>query len=350
MTTGPARSSTSATGGTRARTGRWPRRRAIWRDGVRISLGLGRGVGAKFASWLLIGLALVPIVVLVVIAGVRRPRSGATPSDFDLPSYADYYGFAVVPLGLFAAVVAPLLICPDRRDGVLSLYAARPITDRLRRRPLGGVPHRRSRSRPGCRRRSSSPGTRSTRPSPGSWLVDNWDVVPRFLAAGAVVAVVLTTLALFAASFATRRAYAAVAILAVLFVGSAIGGIAEDNFSGRVADALSLASLPQALVDSVHWIFGDTSSKRPLPGSGRCRLAGRPDGGARRRARAPDRAAGARVSRVEQQPTIVVDGLSKWFAGVVAVSDVSLASSRASPRCWARTAPARRRCCARSPG
>ena len=34
----------------------------------------------------------------------------------------------MVPLGLFAAVVAPLLICPDRRDGVLALYAARPIT------------------------------------------------------------------------------------------------------------------------------------------------------------------------------------------------------------------------------
>ena len=48
--------------------------RAIWRDGVRISLGLGRGTGAKIAPWLLIGLALVPIVVLVVIAAFLGPR------------------------------------------------------------------------------------------------------------------------------------------------------------------------------------------------------------------------------------------------------------------------------------
>ena len=75
----------------------------------------------------------------------------------------------------------------------------------------------------------------------------------------------LTTLALFVSSFATRRAYASVAILAVLFIGSAIGGIAEDNFTGSLSDALSLASIPQALNDAVHWIFGD-QAERPLPG------------------------------------------------------------------------------------
>ncbi len=90
-------------------------------------------------------------------------------------------------------------------------------------------------------------------------------MVPRFLAAGAIVALTLTTLALFAASFATRRAYASVAILAGLFVGSAIGGIAEDSFSGPLADALSLASIPAALIGSVHWVFGDPID-RPLPG------------------------------------------------------------------------------------
>ncbi len=248
------------------RTGRWLRRRAIWRDGVRISLGLGRGLGAKVTSWLLIGLALVPIVVLVVISAFLSPLEEAR-GDFELPSYADYYDWAVVPLGLFAAVVAPLLLCPDRREGVLSLYAARPIT------PADYV---------GARWAAFLAVTAVAAwvpvailftwnaldaSSPGSWLVDNWDVVPRFLAAGATVALVLTTLALFAASFATRRAYAAVGILAAFFVGSAIGGIAEENFSGPVSDALSLASLPQALVDSVRWIFSDpVADERPLAG------------------------------------------------------------------------------------
>ena len=245
------------------RTGRWPRRRAIWRDGTRISLGLGRGAGAKVAPWLLLGLALVPMVVLVVVSAIVGPATH--PDDFELPSYGDYYEWAMVPLGLFAAVVAPLLICPDRRDGVLALYAARPIT------PLDYVA-----SRWGAFLTVSLAAAVLPEAvlftwnvldahEPGTFLADNWDVVPRFLAAGTVVSAVLTTLALLVASFATRRAYASVAMLAVLFIGSALGGIAEDDFSGGVADALSLLSIPQALVDAVHWIFADEVD-RPVSG------------------------------------------------------------------------------------
>jgi ABC-2 type transport system permease protein len=245
------------------RTGRWARRRAILRDGIRISLGLGRGAGAKVAPWLLLGLALVPMLILVVVAAFVGPATN--PDDFELPSYGDYYEWAMVPMGLFAAVVAPLLVCPDRRDGVLALYAARPIS------PLDYV---------GARWTAFLTVTLAAglipeailftwnaldAEKPGTFLADNWDVVPRALVSGAVVAVVLTTLALLVASFATRRAYASVAMLAVLFIGSAIGGIAEDDFSGGVADAVTLASIPQALTDAIHWIFADEVD-RPLSG------------------------------------------------------------------------------------
>jgi len=245
------------------RTGRWARRGAIWRDGIRISLGLGRGVGAKVAPWLLLGLALVPMVVLVVVAAFVGPATN--PDDFELPSYGDYYEWAMVPLALFAAVVAPLLICPDRRDGVLSLYAARPIT------PLDYVGARWAAFGTVLLGAAWAPEAvlfvwnALDAEQPGTFLADNWDVVPRFLAAGAVVSAVLTTLALFVSSFATRRAYATVAMLAVVFIGSAIGGIAENDFSGGGADAVSLVSLPQSLVDSVHWIFGDELD-RPVSG------------------------------------------------------------------------------------
>ena len=152
MTTGPAEIFDLGYRGYEGeRTSRWRRRLAIWRDGVRISLGLGRSAGAKFASWSLIALAVVPVVVLVVVSAFLSPAE-EVEEDFELPSYPDYYEWASLPLGLFAAVVAPLLICPDRRDGVLSLYASRPITaDRLRRLALGGL-----RSR--VRRRGLGPG------------------------------------------------------------------------------------------------------------------------------------------------------------------------------------------------
>ena len=248
------------------RRGRWSRRRAIWKDGIRTSLGLGRGTAAKIAPWLLIGLALVPMVVFVVLAAFL----GSVPTsedDFELPSYAEYFDFALLPLGLFAAVVAPLLLCPDRRDGVLALYAARPITPRDY---IGSrwaafftvavlvvcVPELILFVWNGLDARDL-----------GQWLEDNWHTPVRFVAAGVVVAAVYTTLTLFIASFTARRAYATIATLAVLFIGSAISGIAEESFQGGVADALSLAGIPLVLTDTVYWIFGDPPDDRPVSAS-----------------------------------------------------------------------------------
>ena len=247
------------------RTSRWRRRRAIWRDGVRISLGLGRGIGGKVAPWVLIALALAPAAVLVVLAAFL----GSVPTssdDFELPSYAEYYEFAIIPLALFAAVVAPLLVCPDRKDGVLSLYAARPITptDYVASRWLGFF---------------TVAATVATIPEAvlfvwnlldahdtGSWIRDNWDVVPRFLASGLAVSVVFTTLTLFVASFTTRRAYAAIGTVAVFFIGGAVGGIAHDSFDGTLSDVLSEADVLRSLVDTVHWIFGDEIDAAYAPG------------------------------------------------------------------------------------
>jgi ABC-2 type transport system permease protein len=238
------------------RTSRWRRARAIWRDGIRISLGLGRGAAAKIAPWLLIAFALVPVLVLIVVASFAA-SFGDDPADVDLPSYAEYYEFAIVPIALFAAIVAPLLVCPDRREGVLSLYAARPIT------ALDYV---------GARWAAFLTVSLVTAWVPdlllfgwntleadgiGSFLRDEWDVVPRVLLAGATVAVVFTTLALLTSTFTNRRAYASVATLAVIFVGAAVGGIAQDNFDGGVSDALSLLDLPQDVINTAHWIFGE---------------------------------------------------------------------------------------------
>ncbi len=97
-----------------------------------------------------------------------------------------------------------------------------------------------------------------------SWLGDNWDVLPRSLLVAVLVAGFYTTLSLLVASFTTRRAYASIAALAVIFIGSAIGGIAEDSFSGGLADTLSLASMPHVLDDVIHWAYGDPNTSRPV--------------------------------------------------------------------------------------
>ena len=248
------------------RTGRWARRRAIWRDGVRITLGLGRGAGAKFASWLLIALALVPAVVIVVIAAFIGTATAINTDGIDIPSYAEYYDFAIIPLSLFAAIVAPNLTCSDRRDGVLSLYAARPIT------PTDYVASRWAAFFTVAATVAWVPEAvlfvwnALDAQSTGTWLGDNWDIVPRSLLGAAAVAGAFTTLALLAASFTNRRAYAAIGALAVVFIGSAVGGIAEEDFSGRAADVFSLFGLPSVVVDTVHWIYSDPRDDRPVTG------------------------------------------------------------------------------------
>ena len=245
------------------RTGRWSRRRAIWRDGVRIALGLGRGASAKIAPWLLIGIALVPAVVIVVIAAFVGTATAGDDSGIDIPSYAEYYNFAIAPLSLFAAIVAPNLTCSDRRDGVLALYAARPIS------PLDYVASRWAAFLSVALTVAWAPevvlfvwnalDARNT----GTWLTDNWDILPRSLLAAVVLAASLTTLALLAASFTNRRAYAAIGMLAAFFIGSAVGHIAERDFSGRVSDVLSLVGLPRVILATVHWIFADPLDNPP---------------------------------------------------------------------------------------
>jgi ABC-2 type transport system permease protein len=48
------------------------------------------------------------------------------PEDF-LPSYGDYYGFIIAAIMVFVALVAPEVLCTDRRSGMLGVYLSSPL-------------------------------------------------------------------------------------------------------------------------------------------------------------------------------------------------------------------------------
>ena len=247
------------------REGRWRSRRAVWRDGVRTSLGLGRSTGQKVLPFLFIGLTWLPAVVVIVIFGFVSSFGGDT-GDFDGPSFAEYYalvGLTFVPF--FAATVAPELLCSDRRDGVLSLYLVRPLSafDYVAARWLafltvtiavlwfpGALMF-------GWHTLSAD--------EPLTWLRDNWDVFPRFMAAGVVIAVVLTSVAMTAASFTNRRLYAAIMTLAVLFLGVVVYEIMLETAPGFLGDAIVLVGLLHITVDvvSITILAADPEEARP---------------------------------------------------------------------------------------
>ncbi|MDA1257742.1 MAG: hypothetical protein O3C10_07850, partial [Chloroflexi bacterium] len=99
---------------------------AVYADGVRTVVGLGRGSAAKILPGIFTLLALGPALFIVFLAGVIT-SFGGDPDDIELPKHHEYYGFSFIIMLLFAAAVAPALLSPDRRNAVLGLYAVRPL-------------------------------------------------------------------------------------------------------------------------------------------------------------------------------------------------------------------------------
>ena len=107
------------------REGRGRARQALFVNGIRTCFGLGRGALAKVLPILFFVAVMAPAALLSVAAGLL----GEGFADFmDLPGPGDYYEIVSPILFIFAAIIAPELLCPDRRDGVINLYLVRPLT------------------------------------------------------------------------------------------------------------------------------------------------------------------------------------------------------------------------------
>jgi ABC-2 type transport system permease protein len=239
------------------------RRRAflsVYKDGLRTSLGIGRGTRAKVLPWVFIGTLLVVAAILALIAGAVDRLAADFNAEDDLPSHADFYGFAIIVLLLFAAVVGPELFCPDRRDGVISLYLVRPLRalDYLAARWAALVTV--TIVAAWLPQLFLLAGLTLGGSEPGTYLADHWLDVPRFLVAGLALAVYVATLGTLVASFTTRRAYAA-AFLVGLFVVSTgvITSVAEAVRLeiGRWIALLSIRDVPLLINDLV---FGGEST------------------------------------------------------------------------------------------
>jgi ABC-2 type transport system permease protein len=242
------------------REGRKRARLAVFKDGVRTSLGFGRGGRAKILPWFFIAVLGSIALIMALIAGAADRIAGPeAAAQMNLPSHSDYYGIASILIFVFAAVVAPELLCPDRRDGVINLYLVRPLTgsDYIAARwsafftvmiavawfpqliLLAGL----------------AMGDRD----PMAYLSANWLDTPRFLVSGIVMAAYTTTLAMLTASFTTRRAYASVFLVGLFVIttpfttglASEIGGIA-----GQWISMFNLTNIPVHVNDV---IFGAPS-------------------------------------------------------------------------------------------
>ena len=111
------------------REGRLRALTAVYKDGIRIALGLGRGPRAKALPWFFLAVMSMIALVMAIIAGAANMLGGEGQAEkMNLPTHSDYYGIASMILFVFASVVAPELLCRDRREGTINLYLVRPLT------------------------------------------------------------------------------------------------------------------------------------------------------------------------------------------------------------------------------
>lgn len=91
---------------------------------IRYSISRSLGIKKRWTA------KIVPIILYVVAAGTVLILIGIESflPDTETMSYADFFGFIFVILGMFVATIAPEMLCPDRRENVLTLYFSRAIT------------------------------------------------------------------------------------------------------------------------------------------------------------------------------------------------------------------------------
>ncbi|MEO8622348.1 MAG: hypothetical protein ABI625_14855 [bacterium] len=251
--------------GTREGPGR--ARKAVYKDGLRAALGLGRGARAKILPWFFISVLSAIALVMALIAGAAERLGGpGSAAKMHLPSHSDYNGIASIIMFVFAAVVAPELLCRDKRDGVINLYLVRPLT---------GSDYIVSRWAAFMTVMTAAAllpqvilflGLCGGDPKPMDYFTAHWLDIPRFLLSGVVISAYATTLALLAASFTSRRAYASVFLVGLFVITTPFTiGLAQEvaGAGGQWISMFNLTNIPVHVNDVIFGSMSEITSEAP---------------------------------------------------------------------------------------
>ncbi|MCY3657384.1 MAG: ABC transporter permease subunit [Chloroflexi bacterium] len=228
------------------------RRYALWSLyvlSVRNAFGIGRGALPKVMAFVLLLFAH-SLAIIQLILGAVLPVD-----EFEFVSPEDYYGLIQFILVLFVAAIASDIVGNDRRTNTLALYFSRPIErDDYALAKIAALCS-------GLLALTVFPqllmfAGNALGASDGlDWVRDNADELPRIIASGALLCLAFGSLGVLIASYAERRAFAMISVIAIFLVSFTVVGVVVseiDNDQMRWAIFLS----PLHVVDgSTHYIF-----------------------------------------------------------------------------------------------
>jgi len=222
---------------------------------VRRVLGLGRGARHKVLPAITLAIAFLPALTSVAFSVIADNIATG-----DLITYGDYMFIIGSALALFAALIAPEALCPDRRTGMLGLYLAGPL-DRNRyllAKGLGVLAVMLLITVGPLLFMLAAFVIAGHGPSVGETPL----LLLRIAATGLVTALLYASLSMAVSSLTTRRAAAAVGVVLLLLVPASVVRPAIDAGAPNVLDLLSF---PFVVFDLSYRIFGEQPDDNTAP-------------------------------------------------------------------------------------
>lgn len=245
------------------RGGRGAATLALYRASMRRALGLRRSWRQKVAPFVLLGVVTIPAIVNVGVGYISRNEA---LDRIEIITYREYVGVSSALL-LFVAIVAPDVLCPDRRQRVLPLMFARPLT---------GVDY--VAAKVGAIATilfafSFLPqvvlfvGNMLVSDGALTYVRGHLDVLWQVPVAVALLAIYYAVIGSAVASLTDRRIVAGAAVIGLFLVTSVASGIivGEDNVDGSLGGLINVLALPLALRDVVF--LGELGRDSALSGA-----------------------------------------------------------------------------------
>ena len=231
------------------RLGRVYALRSLYVLSVRNAFGIGRGALPKVMAFVLVAFAFFPAVLALILGAVL-------PSDeFEIFQPHEYYELIQYILVLFVAAIASDLVGNDRRSHTLALYFSRPIErDDYALAKIAAL--------------SSSlialtvvpqlllfAGNALGAADGLDWMRDNIGDLPRVAASGVLLCVTFGSVGVLIASYAERRAFAMISVIAIFLVSlTAVSTVASLSDNEQLRYLLFISPL-HVVEGSTLYIF-----------------------------------------------------------------------------------------------